>query len=55
MIIELRFIRSSAETETVKVTGIVETTVMILASEKWLLEVMIILSLIDTALAAAMI
>ena len=53
MIAELRFIKSSAETETVKVTEIVEATVMVLASEKWLLEVMTVLNLIDAVLAAA--
>ena len=46
---ELRFIESLIKTETVEVTGIIEVTVMVLASEKWLFEV--ILSLIDAALA----
>ena len=52
-IAELRFMKSSAETETVKVIKIVEITVMILASEKWLFKV--ILSLTGAASAAAMI
>ena len=47
--------RSSAGTETAEMTGIVEATVMILTSKKWLLEVVVILSLADAALAAAMI
>ena len=42
-------------TETVGVTGIVETTVMVLTSEKWLLEVVAVLGLAGAALAAAMI
>ena len=53
MIAELRSIGSSAGTETVEVTGIVEATVMVLAPEKWLFEA--VLGLTDTALAAAMI
>ena len=50
---ELRFMKSSAKTETVKVTGIVEATVIILISEKWLFKA--VLSLTGTASAAAMI
>ena len=55
MITELKFIKSSAETEMVKVIEIVEITVMILASEKWLLKVMTVLNLTDAALTAAII
>ena len=55
MITELRFIKSSAETETVKVIEIVKATVMILTFEKWLLETVTVLGLIDAALTAAMI
>ena len=40
-------------TETVEVTGIVKVTVMILISEKWLLEAVTVLSLTDAVLAAA--
>ena len=40
-------------TEMMKVIEIVEATVIILASEKWLLEAVIILNLTGTALAAA--
>ena len=54
-IAELRSMRSPVETETAGVTGIVEATVMVLASEKWLLEVVTVLSLAGAALAAAMI
>ena len=53
VIAELRFIKSSAETETVKVTEIVEANVIILIFKKWLLEVVMILSLTDAALTAA--
>ena len=52
-IAELGFMRSSVETETAEMTEIVEITVMILISEKWLFEV--ILDLAGTALAAAII
>ena len=45
----------SAKTEIVKMTEIVEVTVMILAFKKWLFEMMMILSLTGAALAAAMI
>ena len=38
-----------------EVTGIVEATVMVLASKKWLLEAVAVLSLIDAVLAVAMI
>ena len=48
---ELRFMRSSAETETAEVTGIVKATVMILAFKRWLFEA--VLSLTNTALAVA--
>ena len=48
---ELRFIKSSAKTETVKVTEIVEATVMILASKKWLFKA--VLGLTGAALAVA--
>ena len=53
VIAELRFIKSSVRTETAEVTEIVETIMMVLASEKWLLEVVTVLSLAGTALAAA--
>ena len=52
-IAELRFMKSPAGTEMAEVTEIVEVTVMVLASEKWLLEVVAVLSLTDTALTAA--
>ena len=55
VIAELRFIKLSAETETAEVTEIIKTTVMILTSEKWLLKAVAVLSLINTALAAAII
>ena len=55
VIAEFRFIRLLMKTETVKVTEIVEITMMILASEKWLFEMVMILSLAGTVLAAAMI
>ena len=55
VIAELRFIKSSAETETAEVTGIVETTVMVLASEEWLLKAVAVLSLAGAALAAAIV
>ena len=45
--------KSSIETKTAEMTEIVEITVMILISEKWLFEM--ILNLIDIALAAAII
>ena len=45
--------KSSAETEMVEMTEIVEVTVMILAFKKWLLKAVMILNLTDTALAAA--
>ena len=50
---ELRFIESSAETKTVRMTEVVRATVMILTFKEWLFEV--ILSLADAALAVAMI
>ena len=53
MIAELRFMKSSAETETAGMTGIVEVIMMVLAPEEWLLEVVVILGLADAALAAA--
>ena len=55
VIAELRFIKSLVRTEIAEMTEIVETIMMILASEKWLLEMITILSLINAALAAAMI
>ena len=54
-IAELRFIKSSVGTETIKVTEIVEITVMILTLKKWLLKVMMILNLTDAVLTAAII
>ena len=53
VIAELRFIRLSAGTETVKVTEIVEATIMILALKKWLLKMMTVLNLTGAALTAA--
>ena len=53
MIAELRFMRSPAETETVRVTEIVGATVMVLAPKEWLLEAVMILGLAGAALAAA--
>ena len=50
---ELRFIRLSAGIETVKMTEIVEVTMMILVSKKWLFKA--VLSLTDAASAAAII
>ena len=54
-IAELRFIKSSAETETAEMTEIIEATVMILTSEEWLLKAVTVLSLAGAALTAAMI
>ena len=54
-IIELRFMKSSAGTEMAEVTGIVEAMMMVLVSEKWLLEVVVILNLVGAALTAAII
>ena len=51
-IAELKFMKSSAETETAEMTEIVEVTMMILTSKKWLLEVVTVLNLTGTALAA---
>ena len=48
---EFRFIKLLTETETVKITEIVEITVMILISEEWLFKM--ILNLINAAPAAA--
>ena len=50
---ELRSIESSAETKTAGMTEVVETTVMILASKKWLFEA--VLGLTGAAPVAAMI
>ena len=50
-IAELRFIKSLVETKTVRVTEVVEATVMILAFKKWLFEA--VLDLTDAAPAAA--
>ena len=55
MIAELKFIESSVKTEITEVTEIVKAIMMVLTSEKWLLEMVMILSLTGTALAAAMI
>ena len=52
-IAELRSMGSPARIETAGVAGIVEATVMVLAPEKWLLEVVAVLGLAGTALAAA--
>ena len=52
-IAELRFIKSLMETEIVEVTGVVETMMMVLASEKWLFEAVTVLGLTGAALAAA--
>ena len=53
MIAEFRFIKSLIKTETVRVTEIVEVMMMILTSEEWLLEMVMILSLTGAALTAA--
>ena len=45
--------KSSAETETAKMTEIVKTTIIILASEKWLFKPMTVLNLINAVSAAA--
>ena len=55
VIAELRFIKSSVKTKTVKVTEIVKVTVMILTSEKWLFKIITVLNLTNAALTAAMI
>ena len=55
VIAELKFIKSSTGTEMAEVTEIVKATIMILAFEKWLLEVVTVLGLTGAALAAAMI
>ena len=47
--------KSSAETETAGMTGIVKATMIILAFKERLLEVVTVLSLAGTALAAAII
>ena len=52
-IAELRFMKSSVKTETAEVTGVVEAMMMVLASEKWLFEMVAVLGLADVALAAA--
>ena len=52
-IAELRFIKSSVRTEIIEVTEIIKITVMILASKKWLLKMIMILSLTGAVLAAA--
>ena len=54
-IAELRFMRSSVETETAEVTGVTEATVMVLTSEKWLFKTITVLGLAGAALAAAMV
>ena len=48
---ELRFIKSPVKIKTVKVTKIIEATMMILAFKKWLFEA--VLNLTDAALAVA--
>ena len=48
---ELRFMRLLMRTETVKVTEVVETTVMVLVFKKWLFEA--VLDLAGAASAAA--
>ena len=48
---ELKFMRSLIRTETAGVTEVVEATMMILTSKKWLFKV--ILGLTGAALAAA--
>ena len=53
MIAEFRFIKLPMRTEMTKVTEIIEVTVMILTSEKWLFKAVMILNLTNTALAAA--
>ena len=55
VIAELRFIKSVMKTKTAEVKKVVKATVMILASEKWLFKMVMILSLAGAALAAAMI
>ena len=55
MIAELRFIKSPTETKTTEIIEIIETIIMILALKKWLLKVVMILSLTGAALAAAII
>ena len=55
VITELRFIKLSVRTETVKVTKIIKVIIMILISEEWLLEMVMILNLTDAALATAII
>ena len=47
--------KSSTGTEMMRVTETVKSIIMILAFEKWLLEVVMILNLTDAALAAEMI
>ena len=55
VIAELKFIKSSAETETVRMIEIVEAIMMILVFKEWLLEAVTVLNLTGTALATAMI
>ena len=55
VITELKFMRLSVRTEMTEVTEIVKVIMMVLASEKWLLEMMTVLGLAGTALAAVMI
>ena len=47
--------RSSVETKTAEMIRIVETTVMVLASEKWLFKTVAVLNLAGTALTAAIV
>ena len=53
VIVEFRFIKSPAGTETAEVTEIVEAMIIILALKEWLLEMVTVLGLAGTALAAA--
>ena len=53
VITELRSMKSLIETEIVRVTEVVETIMVVLTPEKWLFEVVTVLNLIDTTLAAA--
>ena len=55
VIAELRFIKSSTKTKTVKKTEIVEATIIILIFKKWLFKTVMILNLINIALTAVII
>ena len=54
-IAELKFIKSLIKTEMTEVTEIVKVIIMILTLKKWLLEMVTVLNLTGTALAAAII